>query len=414
MCGENLFLLLFLFLLLGSPPRVRGKPETRPEVRPVARITPACAGKTMQELKIFESSEDHPRVCGENFPSRGHISPSPGSPPRVRGKPGDTPRRRLSPRITPACAGKTNGFYLSCCISWDHPRVCGENRFRKGGKTYTEGSPPRVRGKLFFLKKWLTMLGSPPRVRGKHAVKKSFPDSIRITPACAGKTLLKAPADLLVKDHPRVCGENRFSWMSAAAHVGSPPRVRGKHHAAVEAHAVVGITPACAGKTCKGWREPRRAEDHPRVCGENCSYIQGYSDSRGSPPRVRGKPRCAVQSVRSVGITPACAGKTYTRDTTETAQEDHPRVCGENLCLCDGLIIPRGSPPRVRGKLDTKQYRSIAQRITPACAGKTFRVCAVLAALWDHPRVCGENSFIFSILIRSSGSPPRVRGKHDD
>lgn len=30
--------------------------------------------------------------------------------------------------------------------------------------------------------------------------------------------------------------------------------------------------------------------------------------------------------------------------------------------------------------------------ITPACAGKTARLCAELYRSWDHPRVCGENT----------------------
>ena len=54
-------------------------------------------------------------------------------------------------------------------------------------------------------------IGSPPRVRGKLAnLDKSY-NTFRITPACAGKTLTITINNNLLKDHPRVCGENRYA-----------------------------------------------------------------------------------------------------------------------------------------------------------------------------------------------------------
>ena len=50
--------------------------------------------------------------------------------------------------------------------------------------------------------------------------------------------------------------------------MGSPPRMRGKGIADDEARAAVGITPACAGKSCPDGYTPCPARDHPRVCGE--------------------------------------------------------------------------------------------------------------------------------------------------
>ena len=51
------------------------------------------------------------------------------------------------------------------------------------------------------------------------------------------------------------------------------------------------ITPADAGKTCG--------------CGCCCGC------SRGSPPRMRGKPGYTDEAKKPLGITPADAGKTY-------------------------------------------------------------------------------------------------------
>ena len=74
------------------------------------------------------------------------------------------------------------------------------------------------------------------------------------------------------------------------------------------------ITPAHAGKTCKGRREPRRTEDHPRACGENDDYEEFKAEYGGSPPRMRGKPAPVSGFSVSFGITPAHAGKTVAPD----------------------------------------------------------------------------------------------------
>ena len=65
-------------------------------------------------------------------------------------------------------------------------------------------------------------------MRGKQAVDFLIHRSGRITPACAGKTHKEGEKNMIIEDHPRVCGENYdvsnpwFWWQ------GSPPRVRGK------------------------------------------------------------------------------------------------------------------------------------------------------------------------------------------
>ena len=88
---------------------------------------------------------------------------------------------------------------------------------------------------------------------------------------------------------------------------------------------------------------------------------------------MRGKPAKIEPGRALVGITPACAGKTGFLVVAAHGSKDHPRVCGENKC--NGKLPYRdlGSPPRVRGKLDEKPYGEFKFRITPACAGKTDR-----------------------------------------
>ena len=54
--------------------------------------------------------------------------------------------------------------------------------------------------------------------------------------------------------------------------------------------------------------------------------------------------------MNSLGLIPACAGKTMLRGKQLQERSAHPRVCGENQRL--GLTIggKDGSSPRVRGK----------------------------------------------------------------
>ena len=71
-------------------------------------------------------------------------------------------------------------------------------------------------------------MGSPPRVRGKAAFERRFPVGHGITPARAGKRSEEVTDLYLYEDHPRACGEKSSFHSTAAAGVGSPPRVRGK------------------------------------------------------------------------------------------------------------------------------------------------------------------------------------------
>ena len=92
---------------LGSPPQVRGKQRDKILVIKPFGITPAGAGKTSVSAVRENLSEDHPRRCGENQTAGSVSRGSPGSPPQVRGKP-DTPADDTeTDRITPAGAGKT-------------------------------------------------------------------------------------------------------------------------------------------------------------------------------------------------------------------------------------------------------------------------------------------------------------------
>ena len=71
------------------------------------RITPACAGITEVIHNYAIICEDHPRVCGNYFYTGTVDNLWIGSPPRVRELHITGNSRKLSTRITPACAGIT-------------------------------------------------------------------------------------------------------------------------------------------------------------------------------------------------------------------------------------------------------------------------------------------------------------------
>ena len=106
---------------------------------------------------------------------------------------------------------------------------------------------------------------------------------------------------------------------------------------------------------------------------------------------MRGKPGGEVYDALTNRITPACAGKTFESICSLFGNEDHPRVCGENSGLVAMPDGKTGSPPRVRGKQAKQVCEQLAMRITPACAGKTLAEPVGHQLREDHPRVCGEN-----------------------
>ena len=106
-CGENDSYRTAPTLYMGSPPRMRGKPKFLTHMIYRARITPADAGKTPSCTTFAPLVQDHPRGCGENRFLTVLQFRHAGSPPRMRGKPDSWAFFSNRFRITPADAGKT-------------------------------------------------------------------------------------------------------------------------------------------------------------------------------------------------------------------------------------------------------------------------------------------------------------------
>ena len=109
-------------------PRMRGEDwMTIFAMLTVEGITPACAGKTADFEANTREDKDHPRMRGEDNGAFGLIIQITGSPPHARGRHRSRHRVKRDSRITPACAGKTVNSFLGIFVSPDHPRMRGED-----------------------------------------------------------------------------------------------------------------------------------------------------------------------------------------------------------------------------------------------------------------------------------------------
>ena len=131
----------------GSPPHARGRlivviPGT---VR--VRLTPACAGKTEASAASTAASRAHPRMRGEDddkAPAAGMMN---GSPPHARGRRVQARRGNHFLRLTPACAGKTVDSESPWSFAKAHPRMRGEDSPTSRRNLIARGSPPHARGR---------------------------------------------------------------------------------------------------------------------------------------------------------------------------------------------------------------------------------------------------------------------------
>ena len=168
-------------------------------------------------------------MCGEKMHMLLCVPASYGSPPHMRGK--GRVRHVFLPfsGITPAHAGKSSILVAHWSAVWDHPRTCGEKSGSMSNFSRCSGSPPHMRGKVpYHDNAWFLT---------------------RITPAHAGKSFARNALQTSCEDHPRTCGEKRFTLFLRHRFKGSPPHMRGKEVRWTSGTTLIRITPAHAGKS---------------------------------------------------------------------------------------------------------------------------------------------------------------------
>ena len=108
------------------------------------------------------------------------------------------------------------------------------------------------------------------------------------------------------------------------------------------------------------------------MCGEKNYVAVIWRGVVGSPPRVRGEVQTMFPSWAGDRITPACAGRSRRSPGLSSRGEDHPRVCGEKFATIESVEKCQGSPPRVRGEGLNIFCPLFLSGITPACAGRSI------------------------------------------
>ena len=248
-------------------------------------------------------------------------------------------------------------------------------------------------------------------MRGKRRLLFVFHCFLRIIPAHAGQTRFSPRAAGHTSDHPRACGANGVDALWDKLKDGSSPRMRGKPVRCVVDIVVLRIIPAHAGQTPCDERERRSRTDHPRACGANSLTHHFFFYATGSSPRMRGKHVRDRHRPPGPRIIPAHAGQTPVWRGRALGITDHPRACGANAPAGTQAESPTGSSPRMRGKLPCLAAWSGRSRIIPAHAGQTQPIPWPRPPPSDHPRACGANSPVRSVVCATVGSSPRMRGK---
>ena len=328
-CGEHVISGLSFRSLLGSSPRLRGTPRAVHGYADKRGIIPALAGNTLLASAVYTPEGDHPRACGEHVSALPPATALRGSSPRLRGTLAAHGRQDERPGIIPALAGNTASFDRSICSFRDHPRACGEHSPETLLACH-QGDHPRACGEhRSDADRKIALLGSSPRLRGTPLLHHRRRGQCGIIPALAGNTASIARPSLRRGDHPRACGEHQMVLEQSPYPVGSSPRLRGTRSPPSCSMLMPGIIPALAGNT--GNRKPRTVvvRDHPRACGEHTTMRFEVDCDSGSSPRLRGTRYDGNIDTSAIGIIPALAGNTHRRGgRNRSSRGSSPRLRG--------------------------------------------------------------------------------------
>ena len=193
------------------------------------------------------------------------------------------------------------------------------------------------------------------------------------------------------RKHPRLRGEDSAKRSSTTASFETPPLTRGRRTLRDPEAARFGNTPAYAGKTMLERTKSAHARKHPRLRGEDHGKAVGKGRPRETPPLTRGRPYDAPPSTRRV--------------------RKHPRLRGEDVIKVDRALALVETPPLTRGRQARRRDDPEDRGNTPAYAGKTRRGIPLIAHLWKHPRLRGEDQAVHIRRRMRMETPPLTRGR---
>ena len=235
----------------------------------------------------------------------------------------------------------------------------------------------------------------------------------RFTPTCVGTTRSGRRAGTGPSVHPHVCGDDCRGSRCLRQRIGSPPRVWGRPSLTAVGENACRFTPTCVGTTGVMVDAKSRTPVHPHVCGDDSPSKRMVLRPVGSPPRVWGRLVQQAHHFVCGRFTPTCVGTTGTGTGTGLVSAVHPHVCGDDLYAAGEPPRHLGSPPRVWGRRAERASRGCAPRFTPTCVGTTAGPRGAWPAPSVHPHVCGDDLSQSSRIWATSGSPPRVWGRHE-
>ena len=218
---------------------------------------------------------------------------------------------------------------------------------------------------------------------------------------------------LRARAHPRSRGENQWQPRGPLAPPGSSPLTRGKQLRRLWGLKSSGLIPAHAGKTFGLLCVSRLAWAHPRSRGENCAAHSSGPVGMGSSPLTRGKRAPHQRERLFLGLIPAHAGKTQLSPLRPLPDRAHPRSRGENAGMRQPARPRSGSSPLTRGKLLHVVRAVLTDGLIPAHAGKTSGGRSRPEPRGAHPRSRGENPGFIPLATSCRGSSPLTRGKPD-
>ena len=152
---------------LGSPPLARERRHLVKILSTMKGITPACAGKTLTVPPLSVSGWDHPRLRGKDYPPGKTLCNMVGSPPLARERLIPDIHPYISFGITPACAGTTLIIIICLATSQDHPRLRGNDEATGAITEAGVGSPPLTRERHMLIIEDVCPARSTPADAGK-------------------------------------------------------------------------------------------------------------------------------------------------------------------------------------------------------------------------------------------------------
>ena len=173
---------------------------------------------------------------------------------------------------------------------------------------------------------------------------------------------------------------------------GSSPLARGTPGKPPQINWDIGLIPARAGNTRT--RNLRKASlgAHPRSRGEHMGRSQAMIREAGSSPLARGTRTALLLGAVVIGLIPARAGNTNSIRASERQVRAHPRSRGEHRSFSSPVSPTTGSSPLARGTLKTLIIDEVSMGLIPARAGNTDYSFPLRGRERAHPRSRGEHT----------------------